>query len=43
MPEYLHRHPQFSDLLRIVAQAKSIDLALVEKDDWIMHGLHGLQ
>ena len=43
MPEYLHRHRQFADLLRIVAEAKSIDLALVEKDYWIMHGLHGLQ
>lgn len=43
MPEYLHRHPQFADLLRIVAEANSIDLALVEKDYWIMHVLHGLQ
>ncbi|RFB76603.1 nucleotidyl transferase AbiEii/AbiGii toxin family protein [Methylovirgula sp. 4M-Z18] len=42
-PEYLHNHPQFADLLRIVAQEKSIDPALVEKDYWIMHCLYGLQ
>ena len=41
--DYLHNHPQFSDLIRIVAQEKGIDPALVEKDYWIMHCLHGLQ
>jgi hypothetical protein len=41
--DYLHNHPQFADLLRIVAQEKGIDPALVEKDYWIMHGLYGLQ
>jgi hypothetical protein len=30
--DYLHNHPQFADLLRIVAQEKGIDPALVEKD-----------
>jgi len=40
---YLHNHPQFSDLIRIVAREKSIDPALVEKDYWIVHCLHGLQ
>jgi len=43
MAGYLHNHPQFADLLRIVAEAQSIDIALVEKDYWIMHSLHGLQ
>lgn len=43
MADYLHNHPQFADLLRIVAEAQDIDAALVEKDYWIMHGLHGLQ
>jgi hypothetical protein len=43
MADYLHNHPQFSDLIRIVAQEKSIDPALVEKDYWIMHCLYGLQ
>ena len=33
----------FADLIRIVAEEKSIDPALVEKDYWIMHCLHGLQ
>jgi len=41
--DYLHNHPQFSDLVRIVAQQKGIDPALVEKDYWIMHCLYGLQ
>jgi hypothetical protein len=41
--DYLHNHPQFSDLLRIVAQERSIAPALVEKDYWIMHCLYGLQ
>src|SRR2546429_9282606 len=41
--DYLHNHSQFADLLRIVAQEKGIDPALVEKDYWIMHGLYGLQ
>jgi hypothetical protein len=41
--EYLHAHSQFADLIRIVAEEKMIDPALVEKDYWIMHCLHGLQ
>ena len=41
--DYLHNHPQFTDLIRIVAAEKGIDPVLVEKDDWIMHGLYGLQ
>jgi hypothetical protein len=41
--DYLHNHPQFADLIRIVAQEKSIAPALVEKDYWIMHCLYGLQ
>lgn len=43
MRGYLHDHPQFPDLIRIVADTKGIDPALVEKDYWIMHCLHGLQ
>ncbi len=42
-PDYLHNHPQFADLIRIVAEEKGIDPALVEKDYWIMHCLYGLQ
>jgi hypothetical protein len=41
--DYLHNHPQFADLIRIVAQENGIDPALVEKDYWIMHALYGLQ
>jgi hypothetical protein len=41
--DYLHNHPQFADLMRIVAQEKGIDPALIEKDYWIMHCLYGLQ
>jgi hypothetical protein len=41
--DYLHNHPQFADLIRIVANGKGIDPALVEKDYWIMHCLYGLQ
>ncbi len=40
---YLHDHPDFADLIRIVAADKSIDPVLVEKDYWIMHALFGLQ
>jgi hypothetical protein len=30
--DYLHKHPQFPDLIRIVAEEKGIAPALVEKD-----------
>src|SRR5262252_8439207 len=43
MADYLHNHPQFVDLIRIVASERGIDPALVEKDYWIMHCLYGLQ
>ena len=42
-PDYLHNHPQFADLIRIVAEQKAIDPALIEKDYWIMHCLFCLQ
>ena len=41
--DYLHNHPQFPELIRIVAREKGIAPALVEKDYWIMHCLYGLQ
>ena len=40
---YLHEHPEFDDLIRIVADKLSIAPILVEKDYWIMHCLYGLQ
>src|SRR5882757_9034578 len=39
----LHNHKQCPELVRIVAEQKGIDPALVEKDYWIMHCLYGLQ
>src|ERR1700730_6551453 len=41
--DFLHNHPEFPELIRIVAQQKGVDPALVEKDYWIMHCLFGLQ
>jgi hypothetical protein len=41
--DFLHNHPQFADLIRIVAEERGISPALVEKDYWIMHCLYGLQ
>jgi len=42
-PDCVHNHPEFLDLIRIVAEQKGIAPALVEKDYWIMHCLYGLQ
>jgi hypothetical protein len=42
-PDFLHKHAQFSNLIRIAAQERAIDPALIEKDYWIMHCLYGLQ
>ena len=41
--DYLNNHRQFADLIRIVADQRGINSALVEKDYWIMHCLYGLQ
>lgn len=41
--EFLHDHPDFPALVRIVAGEMAIDPVLVEKDYWIMHCLFGLQ
>ena len=41
--DFLHNHRNFSDLIRIVADERGIDPALVEKDYWIMQCLYGLQ
>lgn len=43
MPDYLHNHKNFRDLLRIVGAELSIEPGLVEKDYWIMHVLYGLK
>jgi hypothetical protein len=41
--DYLHNHPEFEELIRIVANQLSLIPTLVEKDYWIMHCLYGLQ
>jgi hypothetical protein len=41
--DFLHNHRQFADLVRIIAEARGVDPALVEKDYWLMHCLYGLQ
>lgn len=45
MPDriYLHEHPEFYDLIRIVADDQKIDPYLAEKDYWIMHCLYSLK
>lgn len=43
MPDYLHNHPEFKDLLRAVEHERNIESSLVEKDYWMMHVLYGLQ
>jgi hypothetical protein len=40
---YLHEHPEFPGLLRIVEEETGILAHLVEKDYWIMHCLYGLK
>ena len=41
--KFLHDHPEFPDLIRIVASDQKIDPYLAEKDYWIMHCLYGLK
>ncbi|PCI36849.1 MAG: hypothetical protein COB46_14265 [Rhodospirillaceae bacterium] len=41
--KFLHHHPEFKELIRIVAGQLEIDPYLAEKDYWIMHCLFGLQ
>jgi hypothetical protein len=39
MPDFLHNHPEFHQLIAIVAEQQGINPILVEKDYWIMHCL----
>jgi hypothetical protein len=41
--EFLHDRKDFGDLLAVVADERSLDPTLVEKDYWIMHCLWGLR
>ncbi len=43
MPDFLHEHKDFADLIKILAEEKGIEPGLVEKDYWIMHVLFGLK
>lgn len=40
---YLHEHPEFPELFRIIEEETGILAGLVEKDYWIMHSLYGLK
>lgn len=40
---YLHERRDFLDLINVIAEEKSIEPFLVEKDYWIMHVLYGLR
>jgi hypothetical protein len=41
--EFLHERRDFDQLLAVVANERTLDPMLVEKDYWIMHSLWGLQ
>jgi len=43
MAGYLHQHPEFRELLRILESEIDIEAGLIEKDYWIMHVLYGLK
>lgn len=43
MPDYLHNHYNFNDLILILSDELSISPILIVKDYWIMHCLYGLQ
>ena len=43
MSNFIHQDPEFTELLSIIANNKKIDIALIEKDYWIMHVLYSLQ
>jgi hypothetical protein len=34
---FIHQDPEFSSLLRIVAEARQIPVSLIEKDYWVTH------
>lgn len=40
---FIHRDPEFRDLIRIVADARGIVASLIEKDYWVTHTLWALQ
>lgn len=40
---YLHAHPEFENLLKILEEKTGILALLIEKDYWIMHVLYGLR
>jgi hypothetical protein len=43
MLDFIHKDPEFKELISIVSNQKGIDITLVEKDYWIMHALYSLQ
>lgn len=43
MPDFLHEHKDFENLINILSSEKNIVPGLIEKDYWIMHVLYGLK
>jgi len=43
MPEYVHKDPDFADLVAIVSARSAIHQSLIEKDYWIMHTLYSMK
>jgi hypothetical protein len=41
--DYLHNHPGFPALLRILEEETGILAGLIQKNYWIMHVRHGLK
>jgi hypothetical protein len=41
--QYLHHRKDFKSLILTLSEEKGIIPALIEKDYWIMHVLHGLK
>lgn len=40
---FVHRDPEFPDLLKVIADARGIPVALIEKDYWVTHALWAMQ
>ena len=40
MIDYIHNDPEFKELIAIISKELEINIALIEKDYWIMHILY---
>ena len=43
MIDYIHNDPEFKELIAIISKELEINIALIEKDYWIMHILYSLK